>query len=80
MKLVDKREKIKQEEFNAELSIMLGNKSDIFSKMLKTKNLLDFTSILPKEISESEGVKDIQNLINKLNEIGIKMLYFRQTW
>lgn len=76
MKLVDKREKIKQDEFNAELSIMLGDKSDTFSKMLKTKNLLDFTSVLPKEISNSEGVKDVQNLINKLNEIGIKNVVF----
>ena len=48
----------------------------IFFKNAKNKNLLDFTSILPKEISESEGVKDIQNLINKLNEIGIKNVVF----
>jgi len=76
MKLVDRREKIKKEEFEAELSIILGEKSEIFVKILKSKNILEFTSLLPKEIADNEGIKEIQSLINQLNGIGIKNVSF----
>ncbi|MBU3968837.1 histidine--tRNA ligase [Patescibacteria group bacterium] len=76
MKLIDRKEKIGKDDFEAELSIILGEKSDAFIKILKIKNILDFSSVLPKELVESEGVKDIQILINKLRDMGIKNVIF----
>ena len=76
MKLIDRQEKIGKGDFEAELSIILGETSNTFIKILKAKNILEFTSLLPKEFAENEGVKDIQVLINKLHDVGIKNVAF----
>jgi len=76
MKLVDRKEKVGKGEFEAELSILVGEKSDLFVKILSSKDILGFTSFLPKEFANNEGVRDMQALINKLNDIGIKNVVF----
>lgn len=72
IKLIDKKDKMKEMEFFSEVEKLLGGKTDSLIKFLSCKKL----SEMPKDFLENTGVEELQELQKVLREKGIKNSIF----
>lgn len=78
-KLIDKKDKMSKEDFAEKVHSVVGGKSDELLKLLHSKNLEDFISLLPEKARTHQGVLEIKELQEKLAGIGIKNSVFSPT-
>jgi histidyl-tRNA synthetase len=78
-KLIDKKDKVKPEWFEAAAMEVLGDKTSQFITLLNSKNFEEFTSRLPQTTEEHVGLKEIRDTIAGLERLGIKNARFDQT-
>ncbi|MFA6553909.1 MAG: histidine--tRNA ligase [Candidatus Paceibacterota bacterium] len=80
-KLIDKKDKLKPEAFQAGVeeifnSVVISQK---FLTLLNSKNFEEFTSLLPQTKEEHVGLKEIRQVIEGLERLGITNVRFDQT-
>lgn len=77
-KIIDKKGKIPEETFNATIQDLIPEKSEEFIALLNSKNFEDFISKLPQDAEAEEGIRETKEIINKLENLGIKNVVFAQ--
>jgi histidyl-tRNA synthetase len=78
-KLIDRKDKVKQEWFEAAATEVMGDKTQEFLTLLNSKNFEEFTSRLPQTKDEHIGLKEIREVIAGLEQLGITNARFDQT-
>lgn len=78
-KLIDKRHKISAEEFSKGISELVGEKSSEFLELINSQNFEEFVSHLPETAQKHEGLAEIKNLIENLENLGIANVVFDQS-
>jgi histidyl-tRNA synthetase len=78
-KLIDKKDKVKPEWFEAAATEVLGDKTKQFLTLLNSKNFEEFASSLPQTTDEHVGLKEIREVIAGLERLGITNARFDQT-
>ena len=78
-KLIDRKDKVKPEWFEAASMEILGDKTKQFLTLLNSKNFEEFTSQLPQTTEEHVGIKEIREVIAGLERLGITNARFDQT-
>ena len=78
-KLIDKKDKVKPEWFEAAAQEILGDKTKEFLTLLNSKNFEEFTMKLPQTTDEHVGLKEIRAVIQGLERLGITNVRFDQT-
>lgn len=84
-KLIDKKDKMTPELFEAAISEAfsfdpaLKGKDEVFLTLLNSKNFEEFTSHLPQTKEEHVGLKEIREVISGLEKLGITNARFDQT-
>lgn len=78
-KLIDKKDKVKQDFFEIAAREILADKTDTFLTLLNSKNFEDFCSQLPQTKEEHIGLKEIKDVIKGLERLGINNVRFDQT-
>ncbi len=78
-KLIDKKDKVKPEWFEAATMEVLGDKTKQFLTLLNSKNFEEFTAQLQQTKEEHVGIKEIRDAIKGLERLGITNVRFDQT-
>jgi len=78
-KLIDKKDKVKPEWFEAAAMEILGDNTPTFLTLLNSKNFEEFTSHLPQTAEEHKGLSEIRQIITGLEKLGITNTRFDQT-
>lgn len=78
-KLIDKKNKISAEDFDASVKELLTEKSAEFLTLINSQNFEQFISRLPQTLEVSEKVEEIKNVIAQLEKLGITNVVFDQT-
>ncbi len=78
-RLIDKKDKVKPEWFEAASTEVLGDKTQQFLTLLNSKNFEEFTRQLPQTKEEHQGLAEIRQVIQGLERLGIKNARFDQT-
>lgn len=78
-KLIDKKNKLKEEDFKVLAAEIIGELSTTFITLLNSKNLEEFTSHLPQTKEEHQGLAEVKNVIAALEGLGIRNVVFDQT-
>ncbi len=78
-KLIDKKNKIPAEDFDASIKDLLNNKSAEFLTLLNSKNFEEFISRLPQTLEVADKVEEIRGVIAQLEKLGITNVVFDQT-
>lgn len=78
-RLIDKKDKVKPEWFEAAATEILGNKAREFLTLLNSKNFEEFTTKLPQTTEEHVGIKEIRECLAGLERLGITNARFDQT-
>ncbi len=78
-KLIDKKDKVKPEWFEAAATEVLGDNTRKFMTLLNSKNFEEFTKNLPQTTEEHVGLKEIREVIAGLERLGITNARFDQT-
>lgn len=78
-KLIDKKDKVKPEWFEAAATEVLGDKTKKFLTLLNSKNFEEFAAGLPQTNEEHVGLKEIREVIAGLERLGITNARFDQT-
>ncbi len=78
-KLIDKKDKVKPEWFEAAAQEVLGDKTKQFITLLNSKNFEEFISNLPASANAHVGVTEIRTVMAGLEKLGITNARFDQT-
>ncbi|OHA46329.1 MAG: histidine--tRNA ligase [Candidatus Taylorbacteria bacterium RIFOXYD2_FULL_36_9] len=78
-KLIDKKNKLTAEDFDAGIKELLSEKSAEFLTLLNSQNFEEFVSKLPKGTEIAEKVEEIRRVIAQLEKLGITNTVFDQT-
>lgn len=78
-KIIDKKDKMSKEDFGEKINYVVGKKSEELLKLLHSKNLEDFISLLPEKALSHKGMLEIKKLQERLAEIGIRNAIFSPT-
>lgn len=78
-KLIDKKDKVSKESFEEGAGIILGDKKDLFMSLMNSQNFEDFTDKLQQTKEEHEGIKELREIMSKLEMLGITNVRFDQT-
>jgi histidyl-tRNA synthetase len=78
-RLIDKKDKVKPEWFEAAAMELLSDQTQTFLTLLNSKNFEEFTSRLPQTKEEHAGLKEIREVITGLEKLGITNSRFDQT-
>ena len=78
-KLIDKKDKLSSEDFDAGVKELLNDKSAEFLTLINSQNFEQFISRLPKTLEVSEKVGEIKNVIAQLEKLGITNVIFDQS-
>ena len=78
-KLIDKKDKLSGEDFDAGIKELLTDKSAEFLTLINSKNFEEFISRLPQTLEVAEKVEEIKNVIAQLEKLGITNVVFDQT-
>jgi histidyl-tRNA synthetase len=78
-KLIDKKDKVKPEWFEAAATEVMGAHTAKFLTMLNSKNFEEFATQLPQTAEEHVGIKEIREVIAGLERLGITNTRFDQT-
>jgi len=76
-KLIDKKDKLEKNDFEKGIKEII-TKGQEFIELLNSKNFEEFVSFLPQSETEHEGIKEVRELIEKLEEAGVKNVVFKQ--
>ncbi|MBU2010374.1 histidine--tRNA ligase [Patescibacteria group bacterium] len=74
-KLIDKKAKITEKEFEAQAKEILGAKTAVFIDFLNNKDIDN----LPKEFETNQGAQDLKKLFQMLNELNITNIVYDST-
>jgi histidyl-tRNA synthetase len=81
-KLIDKKEKLKPDAFEMGVRELFGQeaeKSQKFLTLLNSKNFQEFSSQIPQTKDEHQGLREISDVIQGLERLGITNVRFDQT-
>ncbi|MEK7646437.1 MAG: histidine--tRNA ligase [Patescibacteria group bacterium] len=78
-KLIDKKDKVKAEWFEAAATELLGDNTAKFITLLNSKNFEEFTTHLRQTTEEHVGLREIRQVITGLERLGITNVRFDQT-
>jgi histidyl-tRNA synthetase len=78
-KLIDKKDKLSGEDFDAGIKELLTDKSAEFLTLINSKNFEQFVSRLPQTLEVAEKVEEIKSVIAQLEKLGITNVVFDQT-
>lgn len=78
-RLIDKKDKVKPEWFEAAATEILGSQTTRFLTLLNSKNLEDFMVEIGGDESAVPGIKEIREVIAGLERLGITNTRFDQT-
>lgn len=81
-KLIDRKDKIKEGDFEIAAREIFGTKddqADKFLTLLNSKNFEEFTSNLPQTAEEHVGLKEIRQVLAGLERLGVTNARFDQT-
>lgn len=78
-KLIDKKDKVKPEWFEAAAMEVFGDNTKKFLTLLNSKNFEEFALSLPQTSEEHVGLKEIREVIGGLEKLGITNARFDQT-
>lgn len=80
-KLIDKKDKLKPEAFEMGVKELISDtdKAQKFLTLLNSKNFQEFTSKLPQSKEEHQGLREISDVIQGLERLGITNVRFDQT-
>jgi histidyl-tRNA synthetase len=78
-KLIDRKDKMPQSDFEKVAKETLGEKTRTFVTMLNSKNFEEFISHLPQTSEEHQGIKEVREVISALDALGIRNARFDQT-
>jgi len=78
-KLIDKKDKLSSEDFDAGVKELLTSKSAEFLTLINSKNFEEFISRLPQTLEVAEKVEEIKSVIAQLEKLGITNTVFDQT-
>lgn len=78
-KLIDKKNKIPNETFTLLAEEILNEKSQKFLTLIHSQNFEEFTTNLPQTKEEHKGLKEIKDVIESLEKLGITNARFDQT-
>ncbi len=78
-KLIDKKDKLSSEDFDAGVKELLTDKSAEFLTLINSKNFEEFISRLPQTLEVSTKVDEIKNVMASLEKLGITNTIFDQT-
>ncbi len=79
LKLTDRKNKISQEDFVLGATELLGERAPIFITLLNSKNFEEFTMNLKQTKEEHEGLREVSEVIDALEKLGITNARFDQT-
>jgi histidyl-tRNA synthetase len=77
-KLLDKKEKMDEKEFETGVREALQERTDEFLTIMNSKNFDEFVFGLPKSIQAHEGILEVKELTEKLEKLGITNIVFSQ--
>jgi histidyl-tRNA synthetase len=77
-KLIDRKDKMQREEFESAVSEIITKRNLEFIELINSNNFEEFVSKLPENVQEHEGVLEVKNLLEKLEELGITNTVFAQ--
>ncbi len=78
-KLIDKKDKLSSEDFDAGIKELLTSKSAEFLTLINSKNFEEFISRLPQTLEVAEKVEEIKSVMAALEKLGITNTVFDQT-
>ncbi len=78
-KLIDKKDKVKADWFEAAAMEILGDNTPKFLTLLNSKNFEEFTTNLPQTAEEHKGLSEVRQVIAGLEKLGITNTRFDQT-
>jgi histidyl-tRNA synthetase len=78
-KLIDKKDKLSAEDFDAGVKDLLNDKSAEFLILINSKNFEEFISRLPQTLEVSDKVEEVKRLMAQLEKLGITNTVFDQT-
>jgi histidyl-tRNA synthetase len=78
-KLIDKKDKLSGEDFDAGIKELLTDKSAEFLTLINSKNFEQFVSRLPQTLEVAEKVEEIKSVMASLEKLGITNVIFDQT-
>lgn len=78
-KLIDKKDKLSIENFKLIAEEILGSNLQKFLTLINSKNFEEFTTHLNQSIGEHEGLREIKEVIEGLERLGITNARFDQT-
>lgn len=77
-KLLDKKDKMEQGDFEEGIKENLLDRTDEFLTLMNSKNFDEFVFGLPKSAQAHEGITEIKELTEKLEKLGITNVVFSQ--
>ncbi|MDB5259552.1 MAG: hisS [Candidatus Taylorbacteria bacterium] len=78
-KLIDRKNKLPADAFEASAQEILADKTPIFITLLNSKNFEEFVSNLPQTKEEHAGIREVKEVIAGLESLGITNARFDQT-
>ena len=78
-KLIDKKDKLTSEAFDAGVKELLTSKSAEFLTLINSQNFEQFVSRLPQSLEVAEKIEEIRVVIAQLEKLGITNTVFDQT-
>ena len=78
-KLIDKKDKLSSEAFDAGVKELITDKSAEFLTLINSKNFEEFISRLPQTLEVAEKVEEIKSVMAALENLGITNTVFDQT-
>jgi len=77
-KLIDKKNKIGLKDFKSSIQEIVPERSSEFVELLNSQNFEEFISKLPKDAELSEGIVEVKEVLEKLENLGITNAVFAQ--
>ena len=78
-KLIDKKDKLSSEDFDAGVKELLTDKSAEFLTLINSQNFEQFVSRLPQSLEVAEKIEEIKNVMAQLEKLGITNVIFDQS-
>ncbi len=78
-RLIDRKSKVSGDVFKEGAEVIFGEKTQEFLTLVNSNNFEEFTSRLPQTKEEHEGLREIRQVIEGLEKLGISNARFDQT-
>ncbi len=77
-KIIDKKNKISSKNFRSMVQEIVSDRSSEFVELMNSKNFEEFVSKLPKDMQLLEGIVEVNEVLEKLEKLGITNAVFAQ--